>query len=120
MNSNIVMFPMNRTSAMKQSHAARRRIHDFLSMSEEILALAEACDWSSALTLQEVRRQELEAWFADRPAMPDNQELIGVINQLLALDARITDKLHAQRQQLLVDANASRQSHRQVNAYLQS
>ncbi len=89
-------------------------------MSEEILALADACDWTSALALQEVRRQELEAWFASRPAATDNQELITVINQLLALDARITDKLYAQRQQLLVDANVSRQSHRQVQAYLQS
>lgn len=112
--------PTSRVKAMTDSQRARHRIQDFLAMSEQILALAEACDWSSALALQEERRQALETWFVERGDSVARDELVDVINQLLALDARITERLQVQRQHLLVDASQARQGHRAIQAYLGS
>lgn len=114
----VIPFPAARAPAMTDSQTSRDRIQDFLAMSERILALAEACDWSAALALQAERREALEGWFATQGDSVSRDALIASINQLLALDARISERLQQQRQHLLADASQARQGHRALQAYL--
>lgn len=96
---------------------ARIALAELVSMSETLLAAAEAGDWTRACALQPERRACLEAFFADPEAGLARDTIADAIRHILALDARVADLALQRRQDILAEAGALRQGHAARRAY---
>ncbi len=96
----------------------QRSLDELVEITESILDLARAGDWSAAVDCQRERRQKLEVFFASPPDQSEANAVATVTQAILDIDAKVTDILHNQRRQMLEDAGRTREGHVAVSAYL--
>lgn len=96
----------------------QRSLDELVEITESILDMAEAGDWSAAVDRQRERRVKLEAFFASPPDSSEANAVATVTQAILDIDARVTDILHDQRRRMLDDAGRTRAGHVAVSAYL--
>lgn len=107
MIANVLPFPRQRIA-----------LSELIGLSRELLDAALAGDWERAQRLQPVRRERLEAFFADRdPSLPD-AVIAEAIRNILSLDAQVTDLVQSQRQVLLQEVGRLRAGDRMRQSYL--
>lgn len=111
----IVTFPTQPTQYQVDRQQA---LSDLLGLSRSILDQAQRGDWPAALDQQRQRRELLESFFARAPVPEEADEVATAIQAMLDIDAKVTDIVYSQRQQLLDDSSRDRRSHLAAQAYL--
>lgn len=103
---NVIQFPKERMA-----------LGDLVNMSRRLLEAAEAGDWDLAGEIQPLRRERLEAFFADRDDSVSNEALAEGIRAMLAMDARVADLINARRQAILDEAGKLRLASNAMRTY---
>lgn len=96
-----------------------RRLRDLLAQGDVIRDCLHREDWSRAEQMQTERRESLEAWFQSPSEQLPRDELVSLIQQLLADESRIRDLLITQRAAVMAASQQAHQSQRVARAYLQ-
>ena len=93
-------------------------LRDLLKLSEQVLVKAEEGSWNEAVSLQKVRRSALEEFFAEPCSSEESPLVADAIEEILAIDDRVSELVYTQRKQVMASGADQRRQVNNVNQYL--